>query len=230
MPNHILNHLTIEASLETLDAILKEFGTEVPASLKKTYDNESFICTHKDGRFCWLDIRTGRCHDRGELNQIGLPEGFEPSIQDSFLLFPDFRKVIIPPNDPAYRDEPSQDIARHSPNWWYNWNVEHWGTKWNAYSCKKKDINVYTFETAWSPVPKIIETISYKYTDAVLKYKWSDEDTGSNCGYCVYKNGLIEEFIPTNGSIQAFDLAFELRPHYKEDYELVDGKYQYKED
>lgn len=45
----------------------------------------------------------------------------------------DFSKIVIPPDDPAYNDLPSQSQAKISPNWWYHWNRKNWGTKWNCY-------------------------------------------------------------------------------------------------
>lgn len=226
MPNHIKNKLVIDASFETLDAILNEFGTNVKPSLKTASDN-SLVCMYKDEdfKFCWMDLRTGHVTSRDGINQIGLPDGYSPEIKEGFLHFPDFTKVTPPPDDPAYHDQPSQDVARNSPNWWYNWNVENWGTKCTAYACERIGSNKFMFETAWSPVPEIINKISLKYPGATIHYTWADDDTGSNCGKQVYRNGLIDEVIPKNRTLKAFEIAFELRPYEADNYKLVDGKY-----
>lgn len=67
----------------------------------------------------------------------------------------DFAKIIPPPNSKAYKDLPDQETAKKSPDWWYNWNCEHWGTKWNSYHGKiiqqSKYKIVCQFDTAWGP-------------------------------------------------------------------------------
>lgn len=233
MPNHIKNKIEIIGSLADIDSILKTFGTDVPASVKMTHDNDLVICKSKtkEHGFCWLDLKTGKVHDRGELKQIGLPDDFEIELDDAFFCFPDFKKVIPPPSDdPAYNDKPSQEIAKKSPNWWYNWNIKNWGTKWSAYTCQKEAINIYTFETAWSPVHKIIEAMSNRFPALVIKYTWADEDSGYNCGRATYQKGMGEIYIPEGGSINAYDIYFELNPESKSNYAIVDGKYKYIEE
>jgi hypothetical protein len=230
MTNHIKNKITLTGEIETIGALIDRFGTHHKAQLHIAHDG-SVICESvtEKYKFCWLNLSTGLCTSRDGINQIGLPDGYKPEIVDSFFRFPDFLKVIPAPDDPAYRDEPNQDTARHSPNWWYNWNIKHWGTKWNSYSCERTDINAFTFETAWAPVPLIINTISKAFPKITIQYWWADEDTGHNCGHAVYLNGLIHEEIPEGGSNEAYELAFLLHPDRKESYELTDVGYRYKE-
>lgn len=152
-------------------------------------------------------------------------------IRQGFLMFPSFKKVIPPPNDPAYRDEPSQDVARHSPNWWYTWNTKNWGSKWGGYDYKNPSVNVFEFDTAWSNCLPIIRKISEAFDDVEIHYAYADEDTGSNCGKYIFVAGVeIAAQRPANQSNEAYELAFELRPDIASKYELVDGKYEYKED
>jgi hypothetical protein len=52
----------------------------------------------------------------------------------------------------------------------YEWCIEHWGTKWNAYSVDRKvSVTVYrveyTFETAWSPPILVVAAWSAKFPD-----------------------------------------------------------------
>jgi hypothetical protein len=230
MPNHIKNKLRLSGPIEMIEAMIDKFGTYHKASISKTFDGKEFICSNKTGNYCWLNPSTGHCHNRGDLNQIGLPDGFEPEIHDSFLGFPDFRKVIPPPDDPAYRDEPSQEIARHSKNWWYNWNVENWGSKWDGYSFNRHGLVTFTFETAWSPVPIIINAMSKQFPSVIIGYAWADEDTSHNCGYATYLDGLTEEVKPVGGSKEAYEIAFDLRPDRKDDYVFDGVTYRYKEE
>jgi hypothetical protein len=231
MPNHITNKLELIGSIEDIDLLIKRFGTYVPAKISKTHDDALVVCrsVSEEYGFCWLDLKTGRTSSRGDINQIGLPENYEIEIIDAFFCFPDFTKVIPPPNHPAYRDEPSQKEAEASPNWWYTWNVKHWGTKWSGYSFKRPSINQFIFETAWNGVPKIIEAMSYAFPSVTLKYSWADEDTGYNCGKSIYTNGLLQEVKPEGGSREAYEIAFNLDPERSKNYQLIGDKYQYIE-
>lgn len=232
MPNHIKNRIELSGPLEMIDAMIQKFSTYVPASLKKTTDNNSLICKKcgDDWGYCWLDLKTGKSTNRTGMNEYGVPDGYEIEIKDSFTMFPDFAKVIPPPDCPEYRDEPSQDAVKDSPNWWYTWNTENWGSKWGGYSYKREGLVKFTYETAWSPSPVIIAAISKQFPLVTIKYSWADEDTGHNCGRAVYLNGLVSEDKPFGGSKEAYEIAFELRPDLKESYELVGESYKYKEE
>jgi hypothetical protein len=113
---------------------------------------------------------------------------------------------------------------------WYGWSVENWGTKWNSSECEKISDTVFDFVTAWSGVPKLIEKMSCEFPDVKISYEYSDEDTGCNCGIGNYLNGEVEFRRLENSSIEAYELAFKLRPDNKEYYQLVDGKYKYVDD
>lgn len=123
-----------------------------------------------------------------------------------------------------------ENYLRYGHGTWYGWAPANWGTKWNAYSCEKVNDNTFTFETAWNGVPDLMQKMSKVCPNVTFEYAWSDEDTGNNCGLATFKAGLADVNKLENGSNEAYDLAFELRPHYKEYYELVDGEYQSKED
>jgi len=108
---------------------------------------------------------------------------------------------------------------------WYDWNIHNWGTKWNAYGCEKVKKNIYLFETAWSGVPNLIQKIHDKYPSIKIDYYYADEDTGYNVGHYTFENGkVLKEDMIEGGSDRAYEIAFELRPDRKDDYEYIDGK------
>ena len=113
---------------------------------------------------------------------------------------------------------------------WYSWSVENWGTKWNSSECEKISDTVFDFVTAWSGVPQLIEKMSLEFPDVKISYEYSDEDTGANCGVGTYLNGEVEFKRLESQSTEAYELAFKLRSDRKEDYQLVDGKYEYVEE
>lgn len=113
---------------------------------------------------------------------------------------------------------------------WYSWSIENWGTKWNASECSRPAHNVFEFETAWSGVKELIKKMAEEFPGLEITYKWSDEDTGSNCGKVIFYDGKIKETSIENQSKEAFELAFELRPHYKKYYVFNGTTYEYKEE
>jgi hypothetical protein len=113
---------------------------------------------------------------------------------------------------------------------WYSWCLENWGTKWNAYgqNDERNSDNVIYFQTAWSsPIP-VIKALSEKYPNNEFKIEYADEDTGSNCGSIVFKNGvMIIKTIFENQSKAAYDMYFKLNPTDIKHYQLVGGAYEY---
>ena len=236
MPNHITNRLEIKGSKKEIKKIIEKFGTYHPATLNKTHDDSLIICKEKnndDFSVGWFDVKTGIFSRRNEDDILGLPDNWEMEINEAFMQFPDFEKVIPQP-DNIFRGDLGQKekemCAREGRPTWYSWNIDNWGTKWNSYRCKKEDDNIFIFETAWNSVSKIIETISKKFPSIEFYYEWSSEDTGYNCGYATYKNGLNELNELDKQSKDAYELAFKLRPEDRNYYELINGQYQYKED
>lgn len=62
---------------------------------------------------------------------------------------------------------------------WYTWNVQHWGTKWEAwdYEMRARDENflVVEFTTAWSPPVAFFETLLHRYPRCWLKCTFHEE-------------------------------------------------------
>lgn len=231
MPNHIKNRITLIGQSNEVAELFKRFSTYYPPKIRRSHDGD-IICVQTENKniFGWFNEKTGEFTDINKEVKSGLPVGWEFEFESEFTRFPDFEKVIIPPDDPAYRDEPSQKEARENINWWYTWNVENWGTKWNSYSCVMESLNVYTFETAWSSVPKVIEKISKEFPDVEIRYEYADEDTGSNCGSCTYIGGVCHDlFLPESGTKEAYELSFLLRPEIKDDMYWDGTTYTWKE-
>ena len=69
----------------------------------------------------------------------------------------------------------------HQDDRWYNWRVQNWGTKWDAYSLEIDDCDMpngfeVTFETAWSPPEEIHSAISEQFDD--LSMSWFYDEPG----------------------------------------------------
>lgn len=234
MPNYIKNRIKIIGTEEQVQEVFLKYNTHIKAKLNKSYDG-NIICRLKEGdgfSVGWFNSKTGEFKTREEnSNQIGLPENYEFEINDAKDYFPDFEKIITPPNNDAYNDLPNQQAVRNDPEHWYNWNIKNWGTKWNISEVEKESNNTFTFVTAWNGVPKLMLEISNQNPDIEFEYEYADEDTSYNCASYKFKNGeVLETFEPEGGSKEAYELAFKLRPYYASDYVLVDDNYQYNED
>lgn len=116
--------------------------------------------------------------------------------------------------------------------YWYDWNIAHWGTKWNAYDQpdKRDTKDTRHFNTAWSCPVGIVNKIAELFPDVEMFWDYADENSGSNTGRIKIKNGDANADQPKNQSKGAYDIYFDLHPDRISDYELIDGKYQYKEE
>jgi len=113
---------------------------------------------------------------------------------------------------------------------WYDWCCNNWGTKWNAYDIEVLDEQVLKFNTAWSGVTDLMTKLSEKFPSITFGYMYADEDTGSNTGIGTIKAGVASMVYPENGSREAYELAFELKPDCREYYTFEDGSYIPKEE
>lgn len=122
------------------------------------------------------------------------------------------------------------NIEKYGHRDWYKWSIANWGTKWNTYSCETEDDGTFIFETAWSGIAEMIEKISHEFPKIGFTYSWADEDFGYNVGRVEFLNGATEVYQPEGGSLEAQELALELRPYYRDEMVLVDGRYEWKDE
>ena len=112
---------------------------------------------------------------------------------------------------------------------WYEWNVEMWGTKWNAYQLEIVSPTVVTFETAWSAPHPVIARLVEK-NGKPLVHEWADEDTGNNVGRAEYSADGEVDVVEMSGTKEGYELRFDLDPGDAEYYEWNGAEYVYKDD
>ena len=114
----------------------------------------------------------------------------------------DFNKIIP---EPEYKNS----------NNWYDWRIQNWGTKWNAYEQKKTEKpNELYFLTAWSTPRKIYEALTKNFPILTIEVDYADEDTGCNCGKMVFEDGKMVAKLETQYSRYSVKLAKQIWKKY----------------
>ena len=74
-----------------------------------------------------------------------------------------------------------------SPEWWYNWNVANWGTKWNCLEVwhdrtteqiTEEGRTSYNFDTAWSPAEPVIHALSGLFPTLSIAHRYCEGGMG----------------------------------------------------
>ncbi|HEB5000153.1 TPA: hypothetical protein R0E49_000665 [Clostridioides difficile] len=108
-------------------------------------------------------------------------------------------------------------------NCWYKWNLKNWGTKWNAAEQKdgRNTENTIYFTTAGGSVSTLIQKIAWIFPNVEIEYSWCDEDFGCNLGRYRFKDTeILEEYLPSSCSKQAYDLALDITQEIAEAHDL----------
>ena len=90
----------------------------------------------------------------------------------------DFNRIIPKPPIVDHVSAGSLDSqTRHAnPNRnWYEWQINNWGTKWNAYDFTAATDGTYEFCTAWSPPIPVILTLSKLFPEVSIEFEYEEE-------------------------------------------------------
>lgn len=83
------------------------------------------------------------------------------------------------------------------PDWWYNWNVANWGTKWNCgevwhdrttEEITEEGRTSYNFDTAWSPAEPVVAALAKQFPTLSITHRYCEGGMGF-AGQVVYLNG-----------------------------------------
>jgi len=80
------------------------------------------------------------------------------------------------------------------PNW-YDWRVEHWGTKWDVQGdlvYDDEEYLEYCFESAWSPPTPFLEKVSKDFPLLRFVLKYEEEGIGF-IGRAIACNGVLDD-------------------------------------
>lgn len=90
----------------------------------------------------------------------------------------DFNKILPMPDYIFRGDLGTKEMEKYGENNWYDWSIENWGTKWNAYDAKYIDDKTIIFVTAWNmplPIYEKLAQICSENNVAFTGY-WCEED------------------------------------------------------
>lgn len=91
-------------------------------------------------------------------------------------------------------------LEHYGAQCWYDWRVEHWGTKWNAntyatFPCywsiyRRKPSCYFIFETAWNAAVPIFKKLSAMYPK--LTFRLNEHEDGSHMdNIYVFRDGFL---------------------------------------
>jgi Ferredoxin-like domain in Api92-like protein len=210
MPNHITNKLVVNGTTDQKSIIFQSIGSADD-------DNEIMQIDFRK----IIPMPESLMIESGSLGDMAYELLFGQKKKSFFLTIEETQKWFSELNSERQKQavdlalKYNDNIKNHGYPTWYDWSIENWGTKWNAYgqNDKRNTHSEIYFETAWSaPVP-VIKKLSELFPHVEFELTYADEDTGSNAGILKFKNGNIENsYIPDGQSKNAYDIYFSLHP------------------
>lgn len=112
-------------------------------------------------------------------------------------------------------------LKKYGADNWYDWAIKHWGTKWDVYKIgewqKEENKAAITFQSAWSPVNKVIQVLSERFPKLTFTLKFADEG-GGFLGYETFSEGQLADQADVEwDSKDGIELREELGCYYPEE-------------
>jgi hypothetical protein len=152
--------------------------------------------------FTITDVTHDQWHELAATFQVR-GEGYQQDFFKTFYPEPDWQNTpnekgelpSAPDDNGATRFSDGQQDVR-----WYEWRNQHWGTKWDAYSCcndweNEQPSNEFSvgFCTAWSPLSEVCMAMISKKFPSSLLINYYEESGNDFCGVTVAKNGVAKD-------------------------------------
>lgn len=155
MPNHVLNLLKVSGDKAEVDALIARMTTTESA-----FDVNAILPMPE----CIRDTQTGGREIDGERveqwQETEVPEGTEGAAKRYDGKWSICTKIT--------EQENQRRRAEYGATNWYDWAIEHWGTKWSAYSIgqwqREDDYSArIEFTTAWGSCEPVIEALAQEF-------------------------------------------------------------------
>ncbi len=183
MPNWTSNYITFEGNKEEIKRLKKEIGSDIraidfnnivpqPTCIRKTPNISGPLA--EEAKNFYTEATKNHKNPLDLLNKNEIPQALKIEME-----YWDANRNRILQGNIKDKEEPNwykYSAKETTENYlecmkktgyvdWYKWNIENWGTKWNAWSNKKEEEakDSVQFYTAWcAPVP-IFEALAKKY-------------------------------------------------------------------
>lgn len=180
MPNWVFNYVTVSGELDIVN--------EVKSQLNKPFE-QSF----------WnymTDTQETELTENPIFSFWNIKKPSDDVLDEYFAKQPKVRSELAL-NDPNWWADIEE--KRKISNHWYDWNITHWGCKWDA---KEPEIYeeeivgnnktiMYKFDTAWAPPLYAIELLAQQYPDLHITIEYEEEQGWG--GNVTWNNGEITE-------------------------------------
>ena len=206
MPNHCFNE--VKAKKEILDEIYDyekgkiTFNKLIPMPKELENSVSDGSTTIKKAMYLYLNGDKDLLEAKWEANK------------DAQQKYKTFDKMV----EYLFEKYPKEEVIRsytclqkYGTDNWYDWSIEHWGTKWDAYDCQgSPQEGTLVFFTAWNPPDEIIKALCKKYPNSDLD--WFYEEEGMQfAGHCYAgENGEVinKECAVSNYEAEEDDMEF----------------------
>ena len=102
-----------------------------------------------------------------------------------------------------------------------DWLLHNWGTRTRALNACWLNDEEMIFDTFWNPPIPIIKKIIENFKDIDFEYKFASKKAGTKAGEINASGGeIISLNLFEDYSVEAYETAFELMPHLKEQFVL----------
>lgn len=229
MPNHVTNRLTVTGETEEVKKLFNHIKGIYDDGTDRKIDFNKILPMPES-----LNIVSGSLPEMahrllfgGSKSKYFINNAEDDQKRFSELSIDDQKEAAI--GAIQYQD----NFVKYGHTTWYSWCVDNWGTKWNAYGTgdKRDTENIIFFQTAWNAPIELISKLSEMFPKVRIELKYADEDSGSNTGRFVFEGGEQKTGIIYPGqSKEAYENCFEVNPGDREYYQLVNGRYEYKEE
>lgn len=192
MPNWCSNTIILKGNAKDL----KRFNNQFKAPVEKYYGGATSIVSKDDMILSeigkdWIEYRVWEIiNSNGKQIKVNYVDRIDNRARYSFSNFVNMTK---------------EDFL----NGWYEWSIEHWGTKWD---CCSEDMSVtglneaeeaiaqnmpdkelyltYCFDTVWSPCCPVVAEMARQYPELEIKHYYLEEGC-LIAGMDEYKNGSL---------------------------------------
>lgn len=203
MPNWVSNNVRIEGSRVDLDALQKlvagdksvfSFEKLIPTPPELACEHQA-VCSHYilGQLLFYLSDKDTKKVEQRDLDFIAKHMYIYEGLVDSAVTYAN--KIEPDKIDSEYHKGKVyyERLQKYGAVNWYDFHLEHWGTKWNACDVSMQtggDILYYQFNTAWSVPFNIFKKLAELFPMLKITDWYSDEDiSGEHWGVINCQNG-----------------------------------------